>query len=210
MMPAGSIMADASDFRRRAGAENGPFVTDDYGDHRLNPASAEAIRARALKPAAVLFGVIDRPGGATVLLTRRTEALRSHSGQVAFPGGRIDDDDDGPVAAALREAEEEIGLARSAAEIVGRLPDYITGSGYRIAPVLAVIDPAMRLTINPHEVAEVFETPLPFLLDEANWVRASRVWEGQERYFWRVPHEGRNIWGVTAGIIRTALERLYR
>ncbi len=210
MMPAGTIMADASDFRRRAGAEAGPFVTDDYGDHRLNPGSAEAIRTRALKPAAVLFGVIDRPGGATVLLTRRTEALRSHSGQVAFPGGRIDDDDDGPVAAALREAEEEIGLARAAVDIVGRLPDYITGSGYRIAPVLSVIDPDLRLTLNPHEVAEVFETPLAFLLDEANWVRASRVWEGQERFFWRVPHEGRNIWGVTAGIIRTALERLYR
>lgn len=197
------------EFRRRAALIGGPFDGDDHGDHRLNPDSRAAIIGRQLKPAAVLFGVVDRPEGATVLLTQRTDQLRSHSGQVAFPGGRIDDTDETAEHAALREAEEEIGLAAGAVEIVGRLPDYLTGSGYRIVPVLAVIDPAHSLTINPHEVADAFETPLDFLMTDRNWVRGSRVWEGRERFFWTVPWRERYIWGVTAGIIRSAMERMW-
>lgn len=197
------------EFRRRAGLAAGAPATEAHGDHRLNPGSAAGIRDRAVKPAAVLFGIVDRPEGATVLLTQRTEALRSHSGQIAFPGGRIDDGDETPEHAALREAEEEIGIVANSVEIVGRLPDYLTGSGYRIVPVLAVIDPAHRLTLNPHEVADAFETPLAFLMDDANWVRGSRVWEGRERFFWTVPWGERYIWGVTAGIIRAAKEGLW-
>lgn len=197
-----------AEFRRRAHFLDDPGDDDAHGDHRLNPGSAEGIRARALKPAAVLFGIVDRPEGATVLLTQRTAALRAHSGQVAFPGGRIDDDET-PEQAALREAREEIGLDAAAVDIIGRLPDYLTGSGYRIAPVLAVVDPAHRLTLNPHEVDAVFETPLDFLMTEANWVRGSRVWEGRERYFWTVPWRDRTIWGVTAGIIRAAKDGMW-
>lgn len=200
----------ANEFRRRAHLLSGPFDGNDHGDHRLNPDSAAGILDRALKPAAVLFGVVDRPEGATVLLTQRTDQLRSHSGQIAFPGGRIDEGDETPEHAALREAEEEIGLDPAAVDIVGRLPDYLTGSGYRIVPVLAVLDPGHHLTINPHEVADAFETPLDFLMDEANWVRGSRVWEGRERFFWTVPWGERYIWGVTAGIIRSAMEKMWR
>ena len=197
------------EFRRRASSVTRHFGGDDHGDHRLNPGSAAGIRDRAIKPAAVLFGVVDRPEGATVLLTQRTEALRAHSGQIAFPGGRIDDGDETPEHAALREAEEEIGLGASQIEIVGRLPEYLTGSGYGIVPVLAIVDPRHRLTLNPHEVADTFETPLAFLMDDANWTRASRVWEGRERFFWTVPWRERTIWGVTAGIIRAAKEGLW-
>lgn len=198
-----------AEFRRRAGLHAVSPEIEAHGDHRLNPGSAAGIRERAVKPAAVLFGIVDRPEGATVLLTQRTEALRSHSGQIAFPGGRIDDGDETPEHAALREAEEEIGITAASVEIVGRLPDYLTGSGYRIVPVLAVIDPEHRLTLNPHEVADAFETPLAFLMDEGNWKRGSRVWEGRERFFWTVPWEERYIWGVTAGIIRSAKEGLW-
>jgi len=201
--------ADIGEFRRRAGRIDGPFDGDRHGDHRLNPDTAPLFLARPLKPAAVLFGVVDRPDGPAVLLTQRTAELRAHSGQVAFPGGRIDPEDRSAEAAALREAEEEIGLDPGAVDIVGRLPDYLSGSGYRIAPVLAVIDPGHRLRLNPREVAAAFETPLDFLLDDRNWRRDSRVWEGKERYFWTVPWRDRTIWGVTAGIIRAGLESLW-
>ena len=130
--------ADIGEFRRRAGRIDGPFDGDRHGDHRLNPDTAPLFLARPLKPAAVLVGVVDRPDGPAVLLTQRTAELRAHSGQVAFPGGRIDPEDRSAEAAALREAEEEIGLDPGAVDIVGRLPDYLSGSGYRIAPVLAV------------------------------------------------------------------------
>ncbi|TIV09835.1 MAG: CoA pyrophosphatase, partial [Mesorhizobium sp.] len=144
-----------------------------------------------------------------VLLTKRAEKLRSHSGQVAFPGGTIDPTDPGPEATALRETFEEIGLDRDHIEIIGRMPDYVSGSGYRIVPVLAVVRPGFSLTLNADEVDAAFEVPLSFLMDPANHTRDSRMWNDLEWFFYDMPYGDQRIWGVTAGIIRTLYERLY-
>jgi len=199
----------AEDFRLRAAHERGPFPEADYGDHLLNPDLRDMIVRDGLRDAAVLIPVVDRGDEASVILTKRTEKLRSHSGQIAFPGGRLDATDPTPEYAALRETEEEIGLAPRFVEVVGRMPDYVTGSGFRIAPILSVVRPGFRLTINPDEVDDAFEVPLSFLMDPANHNRGSRIWEEKERYFYTMPFGERHIWGVTAGIIRTLYERLY-
>jgi 8-oxo-dGTP pyrophosphatase MutT (NUDIX family) len=157
----------------------------------------------------VLIPVIDRGEEATVLLTKRAERLASHSGQVAFPGGRIDATDASPEAAALREAEEEIGLDTDHVEIIGRMPDYVSGSGYRIAPVLSIVRPGFALAINEHEVDAAFEVPLRFLMDPANHTQNSREFNERTWVFYDMPYGGQRIWGVTAGIIRTLYERLY-
>lgn len=198
----------AEEFRRRAERQT-PHEGDDYGDHRLNPDLKHLIVRASLRDAAVLVPVVDHTEGASVILTQRTAHLRSHSGQVAFPGGRIDPEDASPEAAALRETEEEIGLDRGHIEIVGRLPDYSTGSGYRIAPVLSVVKPGFSLEINPDEVEAAFEVPLAFLMDPDNHRRESRLWQEKERFYYTMPFDDRYIWGVTAGIIRTLYERLY-
>lgn len=199
----------ADDFRRRAARQSGTWGRDDYGDHRLNPSLRDMILRDGLRDAAVLVPVVDHREGASVILTQRTETLRSHSGQVAFPGGRIDPEDATPEGAALRETHEEIGLGAERIEVVGRMPDYVTGSGYRIAPVLGIVRPGFSLTINPDEVAAAFEVPLAFLMDPANHRRESRVWQDRERFFYTMPFGERYIWGVTAGIIHTLYERLY-
>ncbi|HEU4986555.1 MAG TPA: CoA pyrophosphatase [Rhizobiaceae bacterium] len=199
----------AEDFRRRAALESGPFGGDEYGDHRMNPELKHLIVREGLRDAAVLVPVVDHEEGATVILTKRTEALRRHSGQVAFPGGRIDPTDRTPEEAALRETWEEIGLDADHIEIVGRIPDYVTGSGYRIAPVLSIVRPGFELALNPAEVEAAFEVPLAFLMNPANHRRDSRVWENKERFYYTMPFGERLIWGVTAGIIRTLYERLY-
>jgi 8-oxo-dGTP pyrophosphatase MutT (NUDIX family) len=180
-----------------------------HGDHRFSPELLNEFPTVAAKPAAVLITVIDRPHGPTVLLTQRSSALRSHSGQIAFPGGRIDPGDRGPLEAALREAEEEVGLARALIQPIGYLDLYLTGSGYRIAPVVALADPGMVLHLNPDEVAGVFECPLAFLMDPANHVAESREWRGIMRHYYAMPWEGHYIWGVTAGIIHALYERVY-
>lgn len=199
----------AEDFRRRAARETGPQDGSDYGDHRLNPDLRDLIVRDGLRDAAVLIPVVDRGAEATVLLTQRTETLRSHSGQVAFPGGRIDPTDVSAEDAALRETLEEIGLPASAIEVIGRMPDYVTGSGYRIVPVLGIVTPPLDLVLNEHEVDAVFEVPLEFLMTAANHNRESRMWKERERFYYTMPYGGRFIWGVTAGIIRTLYERLY-
>ncbi|HHZ10389.1 MAG TPA: CoA pyrophosphatase [Rhizobiales bacterium] len=199
----------ADDFRARAVRERGPHPDDDYGDHVWNPHLKPYFAQGRLRDAAVLVPVVDRGDEATVLLTKRTEALRSHSGQIAFPGGRIDPTDRSAEHAALRETEEEIGLGAEFIDIVGRLPDYISGSGYRIAPVLSIVRPDFRLSINRDEVDDAFEVPLRFLMDPNNHRRDSRVWENRERFFYTMPFGERYIWGVTAGILRTLYERLY-
>lgn len=208
LMPAATDYSIA-DLRQRLGRETGPFGTDDHGDHHLNPALRHLIIKPDLRDAAVLVPVVERDGGPSVILTQRTESLRRHSGQVAFPGGRIDPEDATPEAAALRETHEEIGIAPDRVEVFGRMPDYLTGSGYRIAPVFGLVDPRVTMVANPDEVAAIFEVPLAFLMNPDNHVRQSRTWEGQERFFWTMPHDDRYIWGVTAGIIRTIYERLY-
>ena len=159
-----------------------------------------------LKPAAVLIAVTDRlePG---VLLTLRRDHLRSHAGQVAFPGGRIEQDEDA-VAAALREAHEEIMLDPADVEILSLLDSYRTGTGYLIAPVLGVIPP--DLTLKPHEdeVAALFEAPLSYLLDPSNRTRRSALFEGRERHYYEIMWEDRRIWGVTAAMIVNLSNRL--
>ena len=199
----------ADDFRVRAARERGPFTGTDYGDHSWNPELRPLFVHDRLRDAAVLVPVIDRGDEATVLLTKRTENLRIHSGQIAFPGGRVDPTDRSAEHAALRETEEEIGLGSEFIDIVGRLPDYVSGSGYRIAPVLSIVRPDFLLTINRDEVDDAFEVPLRFLMDPQNHRRDSRVWENRERFFYTMPFGERYIWGVTAGILRTLYERLY-
>jgi 8-oxo-dGTP pyrophosphatase MutT (NUDIX family) len=200
----------AADFRARVLRLGSAGQDDDfYGDHLLNPGTRDAIVRTGVREAAVLVPVIDHRDGASVLLTKRTEKLRSHSGQVAFPGGRVDPEDGSVEAAALREADEEIGLKADHVEVIGRLPDYFTGSGYRIAPVLSIVRPGFTLTINPDEVDDAFEVPLGFLMDAANHQRGSRVWQDIERHFYIMPYGEKNIWGVTAGIIRAIHDRLY-
>jgi 8-oxo-dGTP pyrophosphatase MutT (NUDIX family) len=158
-------------------------------------------------PASVLIAITDRPEPG-VILTLRQASLRRHAGQIAFPGGRIDPEDESPVAAALREAWEEIGLEPADVAVVGTMPSYRTGSGYHIVPVIGVVDPDLPLTPHEAEVAAVFEVPLAFLLDTANHMLASRVFEGRERHFHVIEWEDRRIWGITAALIVNLSRRL--
>jgi 8-oxo-dGTP pyrophosphatase MutT (NUDIX family) len=199
----------ADDFRARAALERGPYADADYGDHSWSPDREPFFSPDKLRDAAVLVPIVDRRPEATMLLTKRTEKLRSHSGQIAFPGGRIDATDPSSEDAALRETEEEIGLDRSFIDVIGRMPDYITGSGYRVAPVLGIVRPDFLLTINEDEVSDAFEVPLAFLMNPENHLRDSGIWRDKERFFYRMPYHNWEIWGVTAGIIRTIYERLY-
>ncbi len=158
-------------------------------------------------PAAVLVPVIVRESGATMLLTQRTVHLRDHAGQVSFPGGRCEESDASPEATALREAEEEVGLEASQIEILGRLPEYRTGTGFVITPVVALVTPPLNLKLDDFEVAEVFEPPLEFLLDSANHQRHSIEVRGIMREYWAMPWQGYYIWGATAGML-VALHRI--
>ena len=160
------------------------------------------------RPAAVLVPLIERSAGITVLLTRRTDHLPDHPGQVSFPGGRIEADDHDAVAAALREAEEEIGLPRVHVSVVGRLDDYETGTGFIVTPVVGLIAPPFPLEPDPHEVAEVFEVPLAYVLDKENHERRSGVFGGRVRSYYVLPYEGRFIWGATAGMLVNLYEVL--
>jgi 8-oxo-dGTP pyrophosphatase MutT (NUDIX family) len=177
------------------------------GDLDLDPVLWERAGVKATRPAAVLIPVIDRPEPA-VLLTLRTE-LPSHPGQIAFPGGKIDPGDVTPAAAALREAREEIGLARELIEPIGYLDLYLTFSGYRILPTVARVSPDYALALNAGEVADAFEVPLAFLMEPANHQRKTRDWKGIERNYYAMPFGERYIWGVTAGILRNLYERIY-
>jgi 8-oxo-dGTP pyrophosphatase MutT (NUDIX family) len=150
--------------------------------------------------AAVLVAVTDRPEPG-LILTQRNANLRKHPGQVAFPGGRIDPEDADAVAAALREAEEEIGLPPSAVTIIATLDAYRTGTGYRVTPVIGTVAPDLSLVPAEAEVAAVFEAPLAYVLDPANHVRGRGMWQGQERHFYQIDWQGHRIWGATAAMI---------
>jgi 8-oxo-dGTP pyrophosphatase MutT (NUDIX family) len=158
-------------------------------------------------PAAVLVAVTDRadPG---VILTQRTETLRRHAGQVAFPGGRVDPEDDGPIAAALREAEEEIALPRGAVQVIGTGDRYRTVTGYCVTPVIGVVAPDLTYVPAEAEVADVFEVPLSFLLNDGNHREASIEYLGRERRYYEINWEGRRIWGATAAMIVNLSRRL--
>jgi 8-oxo-dGTP pyrophosphatase MutT (NUDIX family) len=162
-----------------------------------------------LRPAAVLIGLTAHPCGVRVILTQRNAALRVHSGQIAFPGGKIEAHDPSPAAAALRETQEEIGLEASRVDPLGYLDPYPAHSGFWIVPVVAKVAPPYSLHINPAEVDEAFEVPFAFLMNPANHELHRKEDGAKFRYVYAMPYGARNIWGVTAGIIRNLYERLY-
>ncbi|PCI05767.1 MAG: CoA pyrophosphatase [Hyphomicrobiales bacterium] len=183
---------------------------EQIGDFTQNPDLRKWVMSRAVKEAAILMPLVEREGEMSLLLTKRADKLSSHSGQIAFPGGKIDADDAGPEAAALREAHEEVGLATDQVEILGRLPDYYTGSGYKIAPIIGIMNADAVVEANPDEVDYIFEVPLSFLMNPDNHIRGSRIFEGRERHFFEMPFEEHHIWGITAGMIRVLYDRLYK
>ncbi|MBI2276934.1 MAG: CoA pyrophosphatase [Dechloromonas sp.] len=162
----------------------------------------------SLTPAAVLFPIVQREGKHTVLLTQRTAHLRDHAGQISFPGGRVEAEDLSPIHTALRETEEEIGLSRERIQVLGFLPEYRTGTGFRVTPVVALVLPPFDIQPDPFEVAEVFEVPLAFLLDPANHQQHSVHYRGALRQYFAMPYGDYFIWGATAGMIRSLTERL--
>ena len=156
----------------------------------------------ALMPAAVLVPLVERPEGLTIMLTKRTAHLAHHPGQISFPGGRLEPEDEGNfTTCALRETEEETGLDRKKVRILGRLDDYITGTGFVVTPLVGAIDPPFTLAPDSFEVAEVFEVPLAFVLDQANHQLQSREVKGRQRPFWAMTWQDKLIWGATAGIL---------
>ncbi len=160
------------------------------------------------REAAVLIPITDRPEPG-VILTQRPDFLRSHAGQVAFPGGKIDDSDPDEIAAALREAQEELAIPPAQVHVIGATDIYYSGSGYRITPIVGIIPPDLNLIANPDEVQDWFEVPLSFLIDPANAVRKSTNWQGFDRTYYDMNWQGRRIWGVTAGIVANLARRLY-
>jgi len=157
--------------------------------------------APELIPAAVLVPLVVRDSGLTVLLTQRTAHLNDHAGQVSFPGGRRDDTDPDLIFTALREAQEEVGLEPSSVEVLGTLPEYFTGTGFRVTPVVARITPPLNIKLDDFEVAEVFEVPFDYLMNRSNWRQDSLERRGQIRQFWATDWNGFYIWGATAGML---------
>ena len=189
------LALSAADDRRAAGR----------GDHDLNPGMPVPERQR---PAAVLVPIVGRSGQPTVLLTQRSAELPHHPGQVSFPGGRVEETDVNAADTALRETEEEIGLARRHVDIIGRLNTYVTRTGFVVTPVVGLVHPPFELRPDPVEVAAVFEVPLSFVLDRNNHERHSRNWQNRTRQFYVFPHPERYIWGATAGMLVNLAEML--
>jgi 8-oxo-dGTP pyrophosphatase MutT (NUDIX family) len=175
------------------------------GDHELNPGMLPTV---PLRDAAVLVPLVDRPQGVTILLTQRTDHLARHAGQIAFPGGRVEEADADAEATALRETEEEIGLPRDRIEPCGRLDRYVTRTGFTVIPVVAIVHPPFTLSLDPHEVADSFEVPLSFILDPANRKMQGSEYQGILRHFHVFPYGTRNIWGATAGMLVNLAEVL--
>jgi 8-oxo-dGTP pyrophosphatase MutT (NUDIX family) len=186
-----------------------PDVLPARGDHDADPVMAKIAAVRPIRPAAVLVPIVDHREP-TVLLTQRAQHLPDHAGQVSFPGGKIDAGDATPLASALREADEEIGLAGDFVEPLGYLDLYLTTLGYRIVPVIARVKPGFVLALNSNEVDATFEVPLAFVMDPNNVQRHSRDWQGMTRHYYAITFGERYIWGVTAGILRNLHERIYR
>lgn len=207
-----------ADLRRRA---QGVLTTPDQRvaaandvsgryDFELNPELAGLNEVEEKRPAAVLIPVLERNNEASVLFTQRTDDLPTHAGQISFPGGKMDAGDANVIETALRETSEEIGLDPGYIEPVGFLEDYITSTGYRISPLVAVIRSGYSLTPDCNEVADVFDVPLSFLMNVQNHEIHSREWRGTKRQFYAMPYGERFIWGATAGMLRNLYEWLYR
>lgn len=192
---------------RQPGAESFSAVPPPIGDFELNPADRRQPPGRPLRQAAVLVPIVEHAEGPTVLLTRRTDHLAHHPGQISFPGGRVEEQDADLVETALRETEEEIGVDRCHVDVLGFLDAYETGTGYHVTPVVGLIRPGFTLTPDPFEVAEVFEVPLAFLLDPANHQRHSREHDGRQRHFYAMPYGDYYIWGATAGMLMNFYRR---
>jgi 8-oxo-dGTP pyrophosphatase MutT (NUDIX family) len=184
-----------------------PNIIPKSGDHGTDRMLEIIAREQPVRPAAVLIPVVDHPQP-TVLLTQRSAHLNDHAGQIAFPGGKIDATDGSPLDAALREAEEEVGLKREFIEPIGYLDLYATGFGFRILPTVARVKPGFKLNINRGEVDDAFEVPLAFLMDPANHQLHSKEFRGMERLYYAMPFAERYIWGATAGILRVLYERI--
>ena len=213
----GGAALDAAEFFRRGRARLDFEVPPALIDPNLIPASGDSgtdrmleivAREQPVRPAAVLIPVIDHPEP-TVLLTQRSPNLSSHAGQISFPGGKIDATDASPLDAALREAEEEVGLDRSVVDPIGYLEVYGTAFGFRILPTLARVKPGFTLTINHDEVVDSFEVPLSFLMNPANHQIHAKEFRGIARSYYAMPFAERYIWGATAGILRLLYERVY-
>ena len=172
-----------------------PYAPETGGDGLLFNA------ATAIRAASVLVPIVDRGATLTVLFTRRTAHLSNHAGQISFPGGRAEPDDPSPEHTALRETEEEIGLARRHVDVLGRIHHYVTGSGYRITPVVGLVQPPFDLAPDAREVDEIFEVPLAHLLDRANHQVNSVVYQGWSRHYYAMPWRDYYIWGATAGML---------
>ena len=176
-------------------------------DFDLNPAVVLP-EGRKLRDAAVLIPVVERAGGAGLILTKRSSALKHHPGQIAFPGGKVDAGDDGAVGAALREAWEEIALEKDQVRVLGTLPSHETVTGFRVTPVLAMVSDEFVARPEPGEVSEVFEAPLAHVLDPVNYLVESRRWRGERRYYFTVPWGPYYIWGATARMLRALADRM--
>jgi 8-oxo-dGTP pyrophosphatase MutT (NUDIX family) len=184
-----------------------PNIIPESGDPGTDRMLEIIAREQPVRPAAVLIGIVEREEP-MVLLTQRTKELREHAGQIAFPGGKIDATDKSPLDAALREAEEEVGLDRSYVDPIGYLDLYGTGFGFRILPTVARVRPGFALTINASEVVDAFEVPLAFLMNPANHQVHSKEFRGMERSYYAMPYAERYIWGATAGMLRVLYERI--
>jgi 8-oxo-dGTP pyrophosphatase MutT (NUDIX family) len=206
-----ALRFDETEFRERArhGLLAQPPGEYRRSDDDLNPEARAIPYDTAPKPAAVLVPIVRRDPELTVLLTLRTGALTSHAGQIAFPGGKIDDDDAGPAEAALREAWEEIGLDAAHVETLGYLDRYLTRTAYSVVPVVALVTQGFILTPHADEVSDIFEVPLRFLMTSENHHIHSLDWRGRMRQFYAMPFGERYIWGATAGMIKNLYDRLY-
>jgi 8-oxo-dGTP pyrophosphatase MutT (NUDIX family) len=216
-MDAAAVDISSAEFFERARARLRFEVPPGLNDANIIPISGDPgndrmleiiAQERPIRPAAVLIPIVDHAEPA-VLLTQRAAHLNDHAGQISFPGGKIDPTDASPLDAALREAEEEIGLGREFIDPIGYLDLYATGFGFRILPTLARIKPGFKLRINETEVDDAFEVPLAFLMNPANHQLHAKEFRGMERHYYAMPFAERYIWGATAGILRVLYERIY-
>ena len=203
---------DEADFlarlEARLDAVGGPEAAPARTDYDLNPAFRPDTTP-TLKRAAVLVGLLPHTDGLSVVLTTRTHTMPTHAGQISFPGGRLQAEDAGPEAAALRESEEEVGLDPSSVRLLGRSPTYQTVTGYYVTPVVGLIERPFSPRPDPREVADVFTTPMSFLMNPANHERHERTWNGLTRAYYAMPYGERYIWGATAGMLKALYDRLY-